>query len=231
MKRTGKAGSTVFLKTLMAVTGIIFVLFVLAHMYGNLKLFFGEQSFNDYSEGLRTLGEPELPRHGLLTILEIILGVSVVLHIYSAIALWKRAQHARPVRYTVKKRVAASISSKWMRWGGVFLALFIVWHLLEFTLVRINVGSGGQVAGITQNPYELVVHSFQVWWLTVIYLVAMVALFMHLNHGIWSASQTLGWTSTPSARVKAKAIALVVALVVSIGFAICPFFVLVGVIS
>ena len=215
----------------MAVTGIIFVLFVLAHMYGNLKLFAGEASFNEYSEGLRTLGEPELPRHGFLTIMEIVLGISVVLHVYSAILLWKRAKTARPQRYQVFRPVQQSLSSKWMRWGGVFLALFIIWHLLEFTLVRINVGSGGQADAITQNPYRLVVHTFDTWWMTIIYLIAMFALFMHLNHGIWSASQTLGWTSTPAARVKAKTVAMVIALIVSIGFSICPFFVLVGVID
>lgn len=215
----------------MAVTGIIFVLFVLAHMYGNLRMFGGEAAFNEYSEGLRTIGEPELPRHGFLTIMEIVLGVSVVLHIYSAVKLWMRADHARPQRYAKFRPVQQSLSSKWMRWGGVFLALFIIWHLLEFTLVRINVGSGGQGDAITQNPYQLVVHTFDTWWMTIIYLIAMFALFMHLNHGIWSASQTLGWTNTPSARTKAKTVALVVALVVSVGFSICPFFVLVGVIG
>ncbi len=215
----------------MAVTGIIFVLFVLAHMYGNLKMFAGEESFNGYSEGLRTLGTPELPRHGFLTIMEIILGVSVVLHVYSAIRLWRRADHARPTRYQKFRPVQQSLSSKWMRWGGVFLAFFIAWHLLEFTLVRINVGSGGQGGAITDNPYELMVHTFETWWMTIIYLIAMFALFMHLNHGIWSASATLGWTLTPSARKKAKGIALAVALIVSVGFSLTPFFILVRVIG
>nr|WP_246336555.1 succinate dehydrogenase cytochrome b subunit [Flexivirga oryzae] len=221
--RTGKAGSTVFLKVLMAVTGFIFVLFVIAHMYGNLyKLFAGHLAFNEYSEHLRTIGEPMLPRHGFLTIMEIILGVSVVLHAYSAAALWKRAKAARPQRYVMRKSIAQSISSRWMRWGGLFLLLFVIWHLLQFTIVKFNVGSGGNTAAITHDPYELVVHSFNVWWVTLIYVLAMIALGMHLRHGIWSASQTLGFTPTPRARVIANGVAIVVALIVAVGFVIPP---------
>lgn len=230
VKRTGKTGSTIFLKTVMAVTGIIFVLFVLLHMYGNLKLFAGEESYNDYAEHLRTIGEPMLPYHGMLYVIEAVLLVSVVAHVYCAAQLWRRANAARPQRYSVKKRVAQSISSKWMRWGGVFLLLFVIWHVLEFTLLRVNVG-GDQSAAITQNPYQLVVHSFSVWWLTLIYLAAMIALGMHLNHGIWSASQTLGFTPTPGARRIAKTIAAVVALVVAVGFILPPLFILFGVID
>lgn len=231
MKRTGKTGSTIFLKTIMAVTGVIFVLFVLLHMYGNLKLFAGEQAYNDYSEHLRTIGEPMLPRRGLLYVIEAVLLVSVIAHVYCAATLWKRANHARPQRYSVKKRVAASISSKWMRWGGTFLLLFIIWHLLEFTFLKLNVGEGGQGAAITQNPYQLVVSSFNVWWLTLIYLAAMIALGMHLHHGVWSASQTLGFTPTPTARRVAKATGAVLAVVIAGGFILPPLFILFGVID
>ncbi|TWE12028.1 succinate dehydrogenase subunit C [Rudaeicoccus suwonensis] len=228
--RTGKTGSSVFLKTLMAVTGLIFVLFVIAHMYGNLyKLFDGHLAFNEYSEHLRTIGEPMLPRHGFLTIMEVVLGVSVILHVYSAVTLWKRAKAARPVQYAAKRKsVAQSFSSKWMRWGGVFLLLFVIWHLLEFTIVKFNVGSGGNGPNIVDDPYELVVHSFQSWWLTLIYVLAMAALGMHLHHGIWSASQTLGFTPTPAARRIAKTVAAVVALVVAVGFVIPPLAILFG---
>lgn len=228
MTRTGKVGSSVFLKLLMAVTGIIFVLFVLVHMYGNLKLFAGHDAYNQYAEHLRTIGEPMLPRHGLLTIMEIVLFVAVVLHVYSAVKLWQRSVAARPVKYKVKKSFQQSFSSKWMRWGGVFLLLFIIWHLIEFTLFHVNVSSGSVQA---HDPFALVTASFGVWWLTIIYLAAMFALFMHLNHGIWSASQTLGWTNTAQSRRTAKTVALVVALIVSIGFIIPPLFILFGVIK
>ncbi|WP_446665254.1 succinate dehydrogenase cytochrome b subunit [Flexivirga sp. B27] len=221
--RTGKQGSTVFLKLLMAVTGIIFVLFVIAHMYGNLyKLFDGHAAFNEYSEHLRTIGEPMLPRHGFLTVMEVILGVSVLLHAYSAVVLWKRAKAARPQRYVMKKSIAQSFSSKWMRWGGLFILLFVIWHLLQFTNPKFNVGEGGNSVAIKNDPYELVVHSFNVWWVTLIYVLAMFALGMHLHHGIWSASQTLGFTSTARSRAIAKTVGIVVALIVAVGFVIPP---------
>lgn len=230
-KRTGKAGSTLFLKTVMAVSGLIFVLYVLLHMYGNLKVFWGEEAFNTYAHHLRTIGEPMLPHAGLLWVIRVVLIIAVVAHVYSAAQLWKRANAAREQKYAVKKAVAASFSSKWMRWGGVALLLFIIWHLLHFTIAKINVGSGGQGAEITQNPYQLVVHSFGAWWMVIIYLLALAALGMHLHHGIWSASQTLGFTNTPQQRKIAKTIAALVALVVAVGFALPPLFILFGVID
>ena len=230
-KRTGKVGSTIFLKTLMASTGIIFVLYVIAHMYGNLKLFAGEESFNEYSEHLRTFGEPILPRHGLLTIIEVVLVLSLILHVYSAAQLAKRASQARPQKYAVKKRVAQTFSARWMRWGGLALLLFVIWHIINFTLPKVNVGDQGNGPDIKHNPYALVVDSFQVWWLTAIYVLAMIALGMHLRHGIWSASQTLGLTGTASSRRTANLVAIAVALVVAVGFVLPPLFVLFGVID
>ena len=230
-KRTGKTGSSVFLKITMAVTGLIFVGFVLAHMYGNLKLFAGHDSCNGYAEHLRTIGTPLLPRHGLLTIAEIVLGLSVLIHIYAAITLWKRTADARPQRYAVHKRVQQSFSSRWMRWGGLALLLFIIWHLIQFTLFKVNVGAGGQAANITDDPFNLVVASFKVWWMTLIYLAAMGALLMHLHHGVWSASQTLGLASTPAARQRWKIGGLAVGFIVAVGFIIPPLFILFGVIK
>ncbi|WP_460466241.1 succinate dehydrogenase cytochrome b subunit [Calidifontibacter terrae] len=230
-KRTGKAGSSIFLKTVMAASGLIFVAFVLLHMYGNLKAFAGETAFNTYAEHLRTFGEPMLPYGGLLWVLRVVLLVALVAHVYSAAELWKRANKARPQKYAVKKAVAASVSSKWMRWGGITILLFLIWHLLEFTVVKINVGSGGQGAAITSNPFQLIVHSFDTWWLTLIYVLAMGALAMHLHHGIWSASQTLGLASSPERRKTIKLTAAVVAAVISIGFVLPPLFILFGVIK
>ena len=215
----------------MAVTGTIFVLFVLAHMYGNFKLFAGHDAYNAYAEELRTIGTPELPRHGLLTIAEVVLGISVVIHIYCAITLWKRSSDARPQRYAVHKRVQQSFSSRWMRWGGVALLLFIIWHLIEFSLFKVNVGAGGQAVNITDDPFKLVTHSFKVWWLTLIYLAAMGALLMHLHHGVWSASQTLGLAGTPQARRYWKIGGLTISLIVAVGFILPPLFILFGVIK
>ena len=87
----------------------------------------------------------------------------------------------------MKKHTGATFASRLMRWGGVTLLLFIIWHLLNFTVGKVNV-----TGGPTNDPYNLLVDTFDTWWLTLIYLVAMLALGAHLHHGIWSAAQTLG---------------------------------------
>jgi succinate dehydrogenase / fumarate reductase cytochrome b subunit len=218
--------STIALKVLMAVSGIIFVLYVLLHMYGNLKAFAGHDAYNDYAHHLRTFGEPMLPYGGLLWIIRAVLILALVVHVYSAVTLWRRAKKARTIKYVMKKNKHSTYASHLMRWGGVTLLLFIIWHLLNFTVGKVNV-SGGP----TNDPYNLVVDSFSTWWLTVIYLIAMAMLGAHLHHGIWSSMQTLGFTNSVRERAFAKQVGLVLALVITIGFSLVPVFVLAGVID
>lgn len=218
--------STITLKIAMAVSGILFILFVLTHMYGNLKAFSGEESFNAYAEHLRTIGEPIFPRTGVLWILRVGLIAALVVHVASAIALARRAAKARPVKYQVKRNVASAISSRTMRWGGATLLIFLIWHLLNFTIVKVNPAGGS-----TDNPYRLLVDTFGVWWMTIIYLIAMAALGLHLHHGTWSSLQTLGLTNSPLARQRAKLAGWVVAVVVAGGFSLVPLSVLAGIIE
>ena len=210
----------------MAVSGLVFIGFVLSHMYGNLKAFSGELAFNEYAEHLRTLGEPLLPYSGLLWIIRVGLIVSLVVHVGAAVTLARRAQAARPVKYANRKYQHSSFSSRTMRWGGLTILVFLVWHLLNFTIVKIN-PAGGE----TNNPYQLMVDTFDLWWMTLIYLVAMVALGMHLRHGLWSAAQTLGLTNNERARRNFKVAGLLLAIVVAGGFSLVPIFTLFGVIS
>jgi succinate dehydrogenase / fumarate reductase cytochrome b subunit len=218
--------STIALKMVMAVSGLVFVLWVLAHMYGNLKAFAGHDAFDEYAAHLRTMGQPILPYDGALWVIRVILIVAVVAHIASALVLWRRAAAARSVRYAVKKNKASSLSSRTMRWGGLALLLFIIWHLINFSIGRVNV-----TGGPTADPYNLVVDSFSTWWLTLIYLLAMLALGMHIRHGVWSACQTLGWTSNARARHRAKSAGIFLAVLIAAGFSLVPIFVLAGVIS
>jgi succinate dehydrogenase / fumarate reductase cytochrome b subunit len=218
--------STIALKLVMATSGIVFILFVLAHMYGNLKAFAGHDAFNEYSEHIRTLGTPLLPYAGALWVLRVVLIVSLVAHVASAVALWRRASNARPVRYQVKRNVASSLSSRTMRWGGLALLLFIVWHLINFTIGKVNVSGGA-----TNDPYNLLVDTFDTWWLTVIYLIAMLALGLHLHHGTFSACQTLGFTNTLASRTRARVLGWIVAIVIAGGFSLVPLFTLFGVIE
>ena len=210
----------------MAASGLIFIGFVLLHMYGNLKAFSGHDAYNEYAEHLRILGEPMIPREGALWIIRTVLIVSLVVHVACAAALWKRARRARRTPYVMKKNVASSLSSRTMRWGGLTLLLFIIWHLINFTVGKVNVSGGA-----TNDPYNLLVDTFDTWWMTVIYLVAMLTLAMHLHHGTWSAAQTLGLTNNARARRNAKALGWIFAIVIAGGFSLVPIFVLAGVIT
>jgi succinate dehydrogenase / fumarate reductase cytochrome b subunit len=218
--------TTIALKLLMATSGVIFIGFVLVHMYGNLKAFAGHDAFNEYADHLRTFGEPILPRSGLLWIIRVVLIVSLVVHVAAAVALWRRARRARPVKYVMKKRTGATFASLMMRWGGVTILLFIVWHLINFSIGKVNV-----TGGATDDPYNLMVDTFDTWWLTIVYLVAMAMLGAHLHHGIFSATQTLGLTSNARARTLSKRVAFTLAVIIAGGFSLVPLFVLFGVIS
>ena len=220
--------STIALKLAMAASGVLFILFVVAHMYGNLKAFSGEEAFNEYAHHLRELGEPMLPHSGALWILRLGLIAALVVHVASAAALWRRANKARTQKYAVKKNKASSLSSRTMRWGGLTILFFLVWHLLNFTIIKINPSNGDTGA---DNPYGLLVDTFDLWWMTIIYLIAMVALGMHLHHGTFSALQTLGLTNTPTSRARAREAGWVVAVVIAGGFSLVPLFTLFGVIS
>jgi len=210
----------------MAASGIVFIAFVLLHMYGNLQAFAGHDAFNEYAEHLRTFGEPMLPYTGLLWVIRVVLLGSLVAHVACAGALWRRAKRARTIKYVVKKNNHSTWASHLMRWGGVTLLLFIVWHLLNFTIGKVN-----PTGGSTDDPYNLLVDTFATWWLTLIYLFAMAMLGAHLHHGIWSSLQTLGLTNTARSRVRAKRFGLGLAVIIAGGFSLVPIFVLAGVIT
>jgi succinate dehydrogenase / fumarate reductase cytochrome b subunit len=220
--------STIGLKILMAGTGIVFVGFVLLHMYGNLMALAGEEQFNAYAEHLRTIGEPMVPYGGVLWVVRVVLILSLVGHAYAAFTLWARAGNARRTKYAA---VRTAMRTAWMRWGGVFILLFLVWHLLEFTIVKISVNPDAQGADVTQNPYALVVASFQVPWLTLVYVLAMVALAFHLSHGVFSAQQTLGWTMTAGSYRRAKMVGHGLAALIVVGFLVPPLAILFGLIK
>ena len=158
--------TTVALKASMAVTGVIFVLFVLLHMYGNLKAFAGQEAFDGYAASLRTLLYPYLPHEGFLWIQRVVLVVALVVHFYAAVTLWARARAARRTRYVMHKRQVQTYSSRTMRWGGLIILAFVIFHLLQFTTLTINVG------GTFDSPYQRLVAAFRrsgtstspTWW-------------------------------------------------------------------
>ncbi len=225
-KRSTAYGSTVALKSAMAVTGAVLVLYLIAHMYGNLKVFSGQEAFDGYAQGLRELGYPLLPESGFLWVFRIVLLASVLIHIYSAAVLTIRARKARTQRYAVTKRVQRTYSSYTMRWGGVLIALFVIFHILHLT---VNVIAPG---GASDSPYERLLNGFQpeFWYVTLFYVAAVIAVGFHLRHGIWSGMATLGLNKA-SRQGKINAVALGIALILTVGFLLPPLAVTFGLVG
>ena len=224
-RRTPKAAKTnsVFKKVVMALSGLVMLLYLIAHVVGNLKVFAGRESFNSYSEWIRTVGEPAVPNQTVLTIVRIVLIVAVVAHFWAAVSLWRQAKRARPQAYVTKKSVAQSYASRTMRWGGVIVGLFIVWHILDLTTGTVNPDGDA-------SPYDRLVASFSNPFSTAFYVLALILLGMHLRHGIWSATQTLGQSNKRRERT-VNAFAIVFSTVLIAGFLLVPLSVLFGLVD
>jgi len=214
----------------MAVTGVVMLLFLVVHMYGNLKIFFGAAQFDAYAGWMRTIGEPVLHHGWYLWIQRVGLVVCVVLHVVAAYQLSRRDIRARKQqaasgpRYAHSAPAGPSFATRTMRWGGVILALFIVWHILDLTTLTVNpLADPG-------HPYENLVADFRNWWADLIYIVAMAALGLHIRHGVWSAAQTLGANGPRSGPVF-KAVSWVLALVLFAGFVTVPVAVMTGAVN
>jgi succinate dehydrogenase / fumarate reductase, cytochrome b subunit len=218
--------SSVALKILMAVTGILLVLFLFAHMAGNLKIFFGGTAFDHYAHWLRTIGTPLLPAGWYLWIQRTALTVAVVGHVVAATILARRARRARPVRYAHRQKIQGSYAARTMRWGGVIIALFVVFHILDLTTGTVN------PVGDPRHPYANVVADFAPgrWYVTLVYALAIVAVGLHLRHGIFSAARTLGQQTARGERI-ARTAASVLSIVLVIGYLSVPFAVLTGLVS
>jgi succinate dehydrogenase / fumarate reductase, cytochrome b subunit len=225
-RRTPKAAKTssVFKKAVMAVSGIILVLYLIAHMIGNLKAFTGRESFNHYSEWIRTIGEPAVPAQTTLWIIRVVLLAAVVAHIWAAVTLWRQAKRARPQGYVTKKAVAQSYASRTMRWGGVIIFFFVIYHILDLTTGTVNPDGGDT------TPYDRLVAGFSNPFVTAFYVIALLLLGMHLRHGIWSATQTLGQSNRRRERT-VNAFAIVFASLLTLGFLLVPFSVLFNIID
>ena len=204
--------SSIGKKAVMAVTGLVMVAFLIVHMLGNLQMFEGSLKINEYSAALRRLGPLLwLARAGLL--------VSVVLHVIAAYQLTKRKQVARPVDYADREPQVSTLASRTIRWGGVLVLIFVVLHLLHFTFGTIH------PAFDHKDVYGNVVAAFQVWWVALLYLIAMVVVGLHLYHGTWSSLRTLGLTR-PAVDPLRRRVVTVLTWVIYLGFSVIPIAVL-----
>jgi succinate dehydrogenase / fumarate reductase cytochrome b subunit len=211
-------------KVVMAVTGFVLVGFVIGHMLGNLKIFLGADAINSYGLFLRTMGEPAVPYGVLLWIVRIVLLVCVALHIIAAVQLTRMNWAARPEDYDTKQSIVTSYAARTMRWSGVLLVLFIVYHLLHLTAGKVGY-EPGQYEHL--SVYHNVVTGFSVWYVSVFYIVAMACLCLHLDHGIWSMLQTIGWNNARTTR-GLQALSRLISLVVFFGFISVPVAVMAG---
>ena len=219
--------STIGKKVIMGVTGLIGIGFVLLHIAGNLQAFVGQAKLNAYSAMLHG------PLNELLWVVRVVLIVAVILHVLMAYQLTMIKRAARPIDYTKREPQVSTLASRTMRWGGVLLLVFIVFHILHFTT-----GTVFPVASRpdTQYPafshtdvYGNVVSAFRNPWVVLFYVVSMLFLLLHLFHGAWSSVRTLG-LSKPSRHPLHRRVSTIIAVVVWLGFTAIPVAVLFGVI-
>ncbi|MBM4412274.1 MAG: succinate dehydrogenase cytochrome b subunit [Chloroflexi bacterium] len=217
--------STIGKKAIMALSGIIWYGFVIVHMIGNFKIFEGAEAFNKYSHFLREVGYPAVPEGTILWVIRIVLLVSLVMHVLMAIQLTRLDVSGRPVAYKKKRTKQASFASMTLRYGGLAILFFVVYHLLHFT-------TGAAHPDFEYgNPYNNVVIGFTAQPLTaVFYIVAVAALGTHLYHGVWSALQTLGLNNRRSDKLF-RGVALLSGVVLFLGFAMVPVSVLLGIVK
>jgi succinate dehydrogenase / fumarate reductase cytochrome b subunit len=215
--------STVGTKSLMAVTGLALVLFVLGHMLGNLQIYLGPDALNAYAHKLQGLG-PLLwvVRAGLLSIL--------VVHVACALRVWSLDRAARPVPYKSARPQVTGVCARSMVLTGLVIAAFVVYHLMHFTLGATNPDHFAlKTADGHRDVYAMVVSGFSLWPVSLAYLVAQACLALHLAHGASSAFQSLGVTHPRLAFLKGG-FGKAVAALVFLGNASIPLSVLAGIV-
>ena len=218
--------SAVGKKWVMALTGIMLMGYVFAHMVGNLKVYLGPEEINHYGEFLRDLLVPLLPRTVTLWILRIGLIGAFVFHIHAAYGLTRINQRARAEGGYVSKRdwQAANAASRSMRWTGIVIGLFGIWHLADLTWGTVNPDF------VRGDVYRNLVASFERPAVSAIYIVANIALGIHLFHGAWSMFQSLG-LNNPRWNSWRRGFAAGFAGIVMVGNLTFPIAVLTGVVS
>jgi succinate dehydrogenase / fumarate reductase cytochrome b subunit len=209
--------SSVGKKVVMAVTGLIWVAYLVTHVLANLLVFQGPAKINAYSAFLHGTG-------GALWAARLVLIAALVLHVIAAAQLADRRHEARPVGYAAGREPQVStLAGRTIRWGGALILLFLVYHVLHFT---VGTAHPGFAEG---DPYRNVVTGFREPLVVALYLIAMAVVGLHLYHGIWSSGRSLG-VSPPSPRPLRRTLALGLALVIWLGFSVIPIAVYAGVV-
>jgi succinate dehydrogenase / fumarate reductase cytochrome b subunit len=216
--------STIGKKIVMAITGLIGIGFVIAHMAGNLQVFIGQEKIDSYGAALHG------PLAELTWLLRVILLAAVILHVLMAYQLTRRSSAARPIAYQQREPQVSTLASRTMKWGGVLLLLFIIVHILHFTTQAVDPAGWRGMTDLQghRDVYGNIVASFRIWWVAAFYIISMLALGLHLYHGAWSSIRTIGY-ARPSANPLHRRIALAVAVIVWLGFTAVPIGVIAGI--
>ena len=217
------ARSSVAMKVLMAVTGLFLILFLLMHMWGNLKAFFGPEAYDHYAEWLKSdILYPLMPHGWFIWIFRVFMVACIVAHMLSAYVLTLRSLGGRG-RYQRKDRRSQTFSARTMRWGGVILLMLLLFHLGQFTIKWFLTGFTAE-----STPYQAVVLTFQQWYMVILYALFVGTVCLHIRHGIWSALTTLGANTSPAARRGLNYTAIIVSVLLFAGFMAMPVAVLFG---
>lgn len=226
-------GTAVGKKYAMAISGIMLLGFVLAHMIGNLKMYLGPSHLNDYAEFLRNLLVPILPRTWALWLMRLGLIAAVLVHLHAAMSLTQLNRNARSVKYqSPRDYQIANFASRTMRWTGIIVALFVLWHLADLTWGfannwAVSAGDGRFVRG---DAYGNVVRSFERVPVSILYIVANIALGIHLFHGVWSLFQSMGWNN-PKFNKWRRQLAVAFSTLIVVGNVSFPIAVLAGIVG
>ena len=216
--------SSVGKKVAMAVSGVVLFLWTVGHVYGNLKAFQGPDAINAYAEHLRAIGAPLLGHGQALWAIRLLLLAALVVHVVAAAQVTLQSRAARPVSYRQPPHLELTYASRTMRWGGVILLLYVVYHLMHMTWGTAHPDF------LPGDVYHNLVAGFRRWPVTLAYLAATLALGFHLYHGLWSAFQTLG-ASHPTYSGFRRPIAAFFAALLFVGFAAVPVAVQTGVLQ
>lgn len=226
-RKTRARSTSVATKVTMAISGLFFVFFIIFHAYGNLKMFLGAEAFDGYAHWLRDPLPHLLPEMWFLWAFRALLALSLFIHVEAALRLWIKARRARGTDgYVNHQTIATTYASRTMRWGGIILLVFVIFHILHFTTLTIQVGGDYHAL----SPYERMVASFTNWYMVLIYLIPIAALAFHVRHGVWSALATLG-ANKKRREYAINVVALAIGLIVFLAFMLPPFGIFFGFIS
>ena len=214
--------STVGRKVLMAVTGLVLILFITGHLLGNMSIFFGADAINAYAKHLRDWWP-------LLWVVRLAMLCIFVIHITFGLQLYLENRAANPEDYAVQKTLVTTFSAKTMIFTGLIILAFVIYHLLHFTVQVTNPEISAHSLPVDAHGYadvfSMVVLSFQKVFIALVYMIAMIALLLHLIHGLGSWVQTLGWSTGPS-QDKVTAVSKVLGIVYGLAYIAIPLFIL-----